>query len=214
MSSPRRKLFREKRFSPDEQAVAIWVSHTLILVAVTVFMLASVHKRPATGFLVGEGIIFAVFAILVPTWDRPNELWRRLVPPRVGKEDHDPYDWRRLGFLVAFAVTFFVQFVALTPLLEQTGGPIDSPFIQLALAFAVFTQILANEIHTMLIGLFASVGYYWFMLAVYNFDTSAKTPSHWVFGAVTTLIVAITVGLAMLDRLDWERKMQANDGTP
>lgn len=211
MESQQGKRFRKKRFSPDEQAVAIWGSHAFILVAVTVIMLISVNEPPAAGFIAGESAIFVIYLILVPTWDRPNELRERFFPSKKKKEN--AYDWRRSGFYIAFAITFFVQFVALTPLLDQTGGPIDSPFIQLALAFAVFTQILANEIHTMAIGLLTSLAYYWGMLAFYDFGSAGGPPDHWVFGAVTTLIVAITVGLAVLDRLDWERKLNANEAS-
>jgi hypothetical protein len=197
--------FPRRRYSPDEQAVAIWISHFFIALAVIIFMRASSHVWPAKLFLAGEGLILAMFAVLVPTWDRPATFWRRLVRRRKGGGAAAPRDWRRPGFLIAFALAFVVQFAALIPLLGQTGGPIDSPYIQLALAFAVFTQILANEIHTMVIGLAASLIYYWCMLMGFHFGKAPDPPERWVYGAVTTLIVVITVGLAILDRLDSEQ---------
>jgi hypothetical protein len=171
------------------------------------------QRIPPKGFLAGEGLILVMFFFLVPTWDRPQQLWRRFVP-RSGRRNRAApgRDWRRTLFLAAFVITFGVQFVALTPLLDETGGPIDSPYIQLALAFAVFTQILANELHTMVIGLLASIAYYWVMIEVYEFGSVSAAPEKWVYGAVTTLIVLITVGLAVLDRLDSERTRDGEQG--
>ncbi len=198
---------RYKRFSPDEQAVAVWLSHTVILIVVGIIMWRAFDKAPALGFLIGEGIIWVTFALLVPKYDRPATLVRRYLP--AGASTRKLEDWQETAFPIAFAIAFVLQFVALKFLLVQTGGPIGSPFAQLAIAFAVFTPILANETSTILIALCATIAYYWYMLEKYGYGHVTVRPSTAVFGAVTTLIVALTVGLALLDRLDADRQSRS-----
>lgn len=201
------------RFTTEEQVVAVWLSHMTILVVVSAIMLVGLKHWPSKWFLLGEGIIWLTFTLL---FFRPDALPRFVARyfPSAGRSLKDAIDgWQQKGPPFAFALAFFLQFAALTPLLEETGGPIDSPFTQLAVAFAVFTPILANRIRTIVIALLASIGYYWVMIEMYGFGSGAR-PNIAVFGAVTTLILTLTVGLATLDRLETIREPEERDEKP
>jgi hypothetical protein len=190
-----------ERFTPKEQAVAVWLSHTTILIGVIVIMLAGFDRLPSGWFLGGELAIWVVFVLLfVDLGELPKFVGRyfKTLGRLMGRAIDRAQD---AGPPVAFAMAFVLQFAALTPLLIETGGPIDSPFGQLAIAFAVFTPLLANEQRTIGIALVGSIGYYWVMIETYGFGGSER-PDIAVFGAVTTLILSLTVGLATLDRRD------------
>jgi hypothetical protein len=194
---------RVPRFTPDEQAVAVWLSHGVILVVVTLITWRGFGEAPATGFLICEGAIWAMFLLLVPKYDRPAKFVRRYLPEKFRQRPID--DWQEAWYPRAFALAFVLQFIALRSLLLQTGGPIESPFAQLAVAFAVFPPLLANRRRTIGVALVTTVGYYWYLLLEYGFGPGVHRPGTEVFGAVTTLIVGLTVGLAVLDRIDAER---------
>lgn len=198
----------EERFNPEEQAWAILLAHGLILVMVLAIMLLAVEHIPPWQFLVGEALIcflcvlivadFGSFAVFIGRWSGGKE--RKL------KQSFQR--WKEDGPRAIFAVAFLLQFAALTPLLLETGGPIDSPFAQLALAFAVFPPILANHPGTMLVALVSSVIYIGVMVAVFS-DHASGAPRHWVFVAVSALVLLATVGLAMLDR--WEGDQEGGE---
>jgi len=189
------------KFSRDEQAAAVWLSHTVILVVVTIIMWRSFNEAPAVGFFIGEGVIWVTFLLLVPRYDRVSALVTRWAQ-KPARKRHSLDEMQQAAFTLAFALTFVLQFVALKFILVQTGGLIESPFAQLAVAFAVFTPILATRVETIVISLIATIGYYWYMLERYGYEHLKTQPGTAVFGAVTTLIVGLTVGLALLQRLD------------
>lgn len=201
------------RFSTEEQVVAVWLSHTTILLVTSAIMLIGLDRWPSKWFLLGEGLIWVTFTLL---FFRPDALPRFVgrYSPGIGRRLTATIDfWQDKGPPFAFALAFVLQFAALTPLLEETGGPIDSPFTQLAIAFAVFTPILANELRTIGIALVASIGYYWVMIELYGFGGVARLGIG-MFGAVTTLILGLTVGLATLDRLDSGREPEGEHVEP
>lgn len=187
------------RFSAREQIVAILWAHALILIVVTAIMVLGENEFPPWELFAGEGLILALcISILVdfsPIAD--FRLFRGLQAPIRRLLE----GWREKTPPMVFGAIFLLQFAALTPLLQQTGGPLVSPFGQLALAFAVFPPILANKLRTMLIAVFSSVLYIAIMVMTCS-DMECTTPDKEVFIAVTALVLGTTVGLAILDRWD------------
>lgn len=122
-------------------------------------------------------------------------------------------------FPVAFAVGFALQYVALTSLLQVTGGPIGSPFSQLAIAFAVFVPLLATEAGTIVIAVTLSVTYNAVMVAKYGFGPALPInhQSTSAFVVVTTMIAVLTALLTVIDRRYGEdlakRSEEINDGS-
>jgi hypothetical protein len=187
------------RFTPHEQAVAILLAHGLIVIVVTAIMLLGVKEAPPWQFLAGEGLILALCVSIIGKFEGVADF-------RYFRGAKDPIrrffeDWRQDGPPLVFAVAFVLQFVALTPVLMETGGPMDSPFGQLALAFAVFPPILANRLMTMLIALISSILYIAIMVMMHS-EVSSSAPGKGVFIAVSGLVLVASVGLAILDRWD------------
>src|SRR6185295_1863733 len=80
---------------------------------------------------------------------------------------------------------YALQFSALISLLVATGGPIDSPFAQMALAIAVFTPFIVNKWWTVGLILLTTVVYYAVFVAVFGFeDPEATRPTPFSFIAV------------------------------
>jgi hypothetical protein len=202
------------RFTPEEQAVAVWLSHIVILSAVVLITKVGLERWPPNGFVWSEIVILVMFLTLVPSWESLTSFVGRYLSKQRRESIADwPERYRQKGRPVAFAVTFVLQFVAITPLLTETGGPIDSPFAQLAVAFAVFTPLLANRYPTIAIALVGSLAYYGAMIWTHGFDETLEQPAPGVFFAVTSLIVILTVSLTVLDRVDNERRLGDRNGS-
>jgi hypothetical protein len=201
-----------QRFTPEEQAVAIFLSHTVILLAVTVIMLVGVESTPPWLFFAGEGVIWVVFAVLVLGFDSVCQFIIRYAPEaKDGLKRIE--EWKTRAPAVAFGVAFVLQYVAVTPLLTETGGPIDSPFSQLAVAFAVFTPLIANEPKTMGISLVLFLLYYAVMVWQFGGEAAVERPGAGVFYAVTALIASLSVALSVMVQRDLMREVGAgNDG--
>lgn len=197
---------RGYRFTPAQQAVAVALAHFVILGSVILITELGFHKSPPAAFIWLESGILALFIPLIPTWDVELPFGLSSAP-LVRLQTR----LRRRSF-VAFALTFALQFFALFYLLRDTGGPIDSPFAQLAVAFAVFTAILANAYLTIAFALVVSLLYYGLLVLHYGFGPEVDQPEPIVFFFVTFLIVSLSVGLAVLDRLERERQAKSNAG--
>lgn len=211
---PRVRRTPRDRFTPTEQSVAILLSHLAILLVVTLIMVIGVGESPAWQFLAGEAGICLLCATIAFRLDSFAEFaghWEEGWEKRLEQW----FDgWREKSPKAIFAVAFVLQFVALTPLLVQTGGPVDSPFAQLALAFAVFAPLLANERTTIAVALVTSVLYYFGMILVYGDDEFTNRPGPWVFFAVSTLILVATVLLSMLERWEADRQRKQEMRAP
>lgn len=198
-----------QRFSRDEQAFAVWLSHTVILVAVTGIALIGIGHVPLT-FLLAEVAIWLIFTPLVRATEVPIAwLLRRF--------DRDEYlmDFeaiRRRALPVAFALAFVLQFVALTPLLIDSGGPIGSPFAAFVVAYAVFSSLLTTHTWSLAVTLVLPTGYYGAMVWAIGVGHLEDRPPVGVYVAVTWLILWLTVGLALLSRLPtWRMQTRINE---
>lgn len=194
-----------ERFTPTEQAVAIGAAHGLVMVVVTIIMAVGMTDLPPWEFLVGEAVICFLCASIIGNFEAVADPVGRFSATKKKKMKDALRGWRNERPPVIFAIAFLLQFAALTPLLVQTGGPMNSPFAQLALAFAVFPPILANSPATMVVATASSVLYVGG--AVFFLDATSGPPGKGVFVAVTALVLFATVGLAMLDR--WEADQRA-----
>lgn len=188
------------RFSRDEQAAAVWLSHTVILSGVVGISEIGLHRLPPPGFLIAEGAIWFMFAALVPIYDVPvGYLLRVLRRDEYLLVDIDAV--RHNALPAAFVVAFVLQFVGLTPLLADTGGPIISPFAAFVVVYAIFASLLTTRLWALGVTLFVATLYYVGMVDRYGFHPTAGWPPEGVYIAVTLLIVWLTVWLAFLLRL-------------
>jgi hypothetical protein len=197
------------RFTREEQASAVWLSHTVIPVAVVVISLYAYHRIPPAGFLAPEALIWLVFTPLVPWFEWPVASFVRLL----GREDQ-PLETDRLrqrAFPAAFTLAFVLQFVALTFLLADTGGPISSPFASFVLAYTVFSSLLTTKFWSLGVALLVPTVYFAVMVEVYGFGKASERPSLAVYLAVTLLIIWLTVGLSFLSRLSIWRLQTSMD---
>ncbi len=196
------------RFTRDEQAFAVWLSHTVIPVGVTVIAILAYGHVPV-GFIVPEVVIWTVFTALIPNFDLPAVIVLRLM-----KRDEYLVDVEALRHRVlpiAFAFAFVLQFVALTFLLADTGGPITSPFASFVIAYAVFSSLLTSQLWALGVALLVPTAYYSAMVAVYGFGSQSDRASVGVYLAVTLFIIWLTVWLAFLSRLPAWRMHQTID---
>jgi hypothetical protein len=194
------------RFSRDEQAGAVWLSHTVIPIAVTVITVLGFGIIPL-GFLIPELVIWLVFAVLAPVSEAPAELLLRLV--RKGDFSADVEILRIRALPAAFAAAFALQFVALTPLLADTGGPIRSPFAAFVVVYAVFASLLTSQLWSLGVTLVGPTIYYAVMVAVYGFGNEHRLPTEAVYLAVTLVIIWLAVWLAFLSRMSTWRLQTA-----
>lgn len=199
---------RSKRFTPKEQGIAVWLSHAMVLVVVILVMVIGMDEPPPLLFVAAEGGILVIILSVASSFVEDvaefiARYWESRKQFLMGAARRWTKSW---GPPVAFAGAFLLQYVAVTPLVLETGGATASPFAQLAVAFAVFTPLLANERRTVWISLGLFLGYYAFMIV--GFGRSGDVPEEGVFFAVTALIVVVTVILTMLDRSDGDRLAQ------
>jgi AAA domain len=196
------------RFTRDEQAFAVWLSHTVIPVGVAVIAILAYGHVPV-GFIVPEVVIWTVFTALIPTFDLPATIVLRLF-----KRDEylvDVEALRHRALPSAFAFAFALQFVALTFLLADTGGPITSPFASFVIAYAVFSSLLTTQLWALGVALLVPTVYYSAMVAAYGFGSQSDRASVGVYLAVTLFIIWLTVWLAFLSRLSIWRMHQTID---
>jgi uncharacterized protein YndB with AHSA1/START domain len=88
-----------------------------------------------------------------------------------------PSGARRRFQATVLLLAYVLQFVALVPLLEATGGPIDSPFAPMALAIAIFTPFIANKSWTVCFVVLTAVVFYVVFVDRYGFEPVVLAPS-------------------------------------
>jgi AAA domain len=196
------------RFTPDEQAFAVWLSHTVIPIAV-ILIAAPTYGRVPVGFIVPEAVIWVVFTLLVPFFYTPAATLLKLAKRDEYLVDIDAL--RRRAQPSAFTLAFVLQFVALTFLLADTGGPITSPFAAFVVAYAVFSSLLTTKIWSLSVALLVPTIYFAAMVEIYGFGSVHDRPNRAVYLSVTLLIIWLTVGLAFLSRLSIWRLQSSLD---
>jgi hypothetical protein len=181
------RIRRERRFTRREQLSLVGASHVGILFGTWVIV-STVEVSPGLprGFVFGELAILAMTApfalrIRLPVLEDLFRFASGSLPPEAADLDHEA---RRVesakkervenfaGFILILAS--IVQFAALALLLWGTGGPIESPFAEMALIIAVFTPYIANNPATIGVVVLASIGYYAFLILLYTSDHSPE----------------------------------------
>jgi AAA domain len=188
------------RFSRDEQAAAVWLSHTVILAGISAIFGIGIGSLPPSGFLIAEGFIWLMFAALVPAYDAPVAFLLRVLR----RDEYLLADIEAMRHNVlpsAFVVAFVLQFVGLTPLLTDTGGPILSPFAAFVVVYAIFASLLTTRLWALGVTLLVATAYYTVMVGQYGSGVTGDRPVEGVYVAVTLLIIWLTVWLAFLLRL-------------
>jgi hypothetical protein len=172
-------------------------------------MMLGIGKPPPTLFLSAESAILIIFAALVFSYDSFAELTGRLMFASDGRRIARALAvWQRRGFPVAVSMAFVLQYVALTALLLKTGGPIESPFAQMILVFAVASVLLARALRTVIACVGLSLAYYSALVALYGYGPSEGRSDPGIYVAVTTLVLALAVGLVVLERLEVSRSTE------
>lgn len=185
----------------------VMIAHVLILIGVTLIMVFvfdhGLPQWPPLRFIFCEGFILVMcfvveFASLKPfvspwkkfaDWPTRVEAWIDEHGARVKEQ------WMAVALLIAY----IVQFIALVPLLEETGGPIDSPFAQMALVIGIFTPFIANKIWMMGFAVVSTVVYYAVFVGTYGFaDPTTQRPTPGSFFAVNAMILVLAIGLTLL----------------
>lgn len=215
---------RDEHFTREEQLTIVIVAHVSFLVGVTVIMLRAFGSPasgwPPAGFVICEAILIAgcFFAAFVDA--KPLAGWFKKTfgssedPDRPAR--HRPSGARRRFQATVLLLAYVLQFVALVPLLEATGGPIDSPFAPMALAIAIFTPFIANKSWTVCFVVLTAVVFYAVFVDRYGFEpvtlitgpggveVSDTRPDPISFAAVNVLILilATTLTLGYQNRLD------------
>ena len=198
---------REERFTRDEQLGMVMIAHGLIFSGVWLIMwLVFDHglpDRPPNKFIACEGFILVMCFIVefaspmpfISPWKKFSDL-----PARAEKWiDAHGAKFRTRCMAVALLIAYVVQYVAFVPLLEATGGPIDSPFAQMALVIGIFTPFIANKPWTMGFAVTTTVLYYVIFVASFGFgDPGAQRPTPGSFVAVNVLILLLAFFLTLL----------------
>lgn len=189
---------KASRFTRDEQVFAVWLSHTVIPLAVSIIAVFGYGGVPI-GFITPEIVIWLSFTILLPSFEAPIVVMLRML-----KRDEyliDVEAFRHRALPAAFATAFVLQFVGLTFLLANTGGPITSPFATFVVVYAVFSSLLTTQLWSLGFSLLVPTAYYAGMVAEYGFGSPGARASIEVYLAVTLLIIWLTVWLVFLSRL-------------
>lgn len=186
------------RFTRDEQAFAVWISHTVIPVAVSIIAVLGYGHIPL-GFIIPEAVIWTIFTVLLPSLEAPAVFLLRMI----NRDEYlvDVEALRRGALPAAFAIAFVLQFVALGFLLADTGGPITSPFAAFVVVYAVFSSLLTTRLWSLGVTLLVTTSYYAGMVLLLGFGSASDQASVGVYLAVTLLIIWLTVWLAFLSRL-------------
>ncbi|HVD39789.1 MAG TPA: hypothetical protein VNC16_02145 [Solirubrobacterales bacterium] len=216
---------RDRQLTRGEQISVVMVGHLGVLAGVALIRWAfDVGEGLPGGFLVGEGIIIVACGILtirVPEFQsylgRAGSRQRKAAAEKSSPQRKESAE-KIAGFVLIAA--FIVQFAALTALLWETGGPIESPFAELTLAIAVFTPFLANNSNTVLSVVAASIIYYALVILVYgNTHPEPKTilqvpdTSDWAYFWVNVMILLGAITFTIFESLarSWQAKEAEDD---
>lgn len=197
----------------------VMTAHFLFLIGVWVIMGAifdhGLPKMPPLRFSIYEGIILVMCFLAVSAKPQPFiSPWKLFAKWPLRAEawiaEHGTKVRERL-MAIALLVAYIVQFLALVPLLEATGGPIDSPFAQMALAIGIFTPFIANKFWMMGFAVITAVVYYAIFVSTYGFeDPNAQRPTPGSFFAVNAMILVLAIGLTLL----YQNKREGRSITP
>jgi len=184
----------QNRWTRAQQLGAVFFAHLVILVFV--LLLIEVFKaEPATPALF---ILFEALILLVCVWPLvKTEAVYGILDGLGWTSDNDSTPGGREAMVekvagAALYIAFALQLAALVPLLDATGGPINSPFGPMAVAIAVFTPFLANIPKTVLIVGVITAVYYVFLVGMRD-----DLETRWAFLAVNLSILGLSVLLTL-----------------
>ncbi len=224
------------RFRRDVQLGAVLISHGVILVGVVITTWAFVdfprHGTPTLWlgvpplFLVGEVVIIVLCFVLLPRspWFRdmfgwvPRE-WESLIiwvqkrrPSREQPRQRKPWDQERIDNVKgnALLIAFGLQLAALAFLLNETGGPVNSPFAQMVLAYTIFTPILAREPRTMGLVLLISIIYYGLLVGFMD-PADGVSSEKWAYFCVNGLFATVPVVIGIVEGRDRARRHREDE---
>jgi hypothetical protein len=192
--------------------IAVTAAHLAVLAFVTAVIYAfdiEPHGVPAR-FWVLEALIVVSCCFPLINGRELRRVARKLWMPggKPRSEEADVLRRQRRNESIAgvvLIIAFVLQLLALVPLLDETGGPIDSPFAQMSVAVAVFTPYLANNPITVGAVGVVIAGYY--IALVTLMDTAGGSGPYLT---VNLSILAIAVVLAMGAILR-ERELRGDD---
>jgi hypothetical protein len=163
---------RDDPFTRQEQFAVVFLGHLVLASGVTAVYGCTYGAWPPGWFIGGEiFIILTAASLAFGNSSVLNTLTKRYVPPRERPEDTPTPFIDRLAQILLL-VAFSVQLLDVMPLLEKTGGAIDSPFAQLTVVFAIFTPYVANNGLTMLASLGVTIVFY--VACVLQFDNPTE----------------------------------------
>lgn len=150
---------RENPFTRRQQFAVIFLGHIVLAAGVTSVYRITYGDWPPTLFIIGEVFIIVTAATLAfGDASVLGDLTQRYVPPwDPRRQPSGGIDRLAQGLLL---IAFGVQLLDVVPLLDKTGGAIDSPFAQLTVVFAIFTPYVANNGITMLVSLAVTIIFY------------------------------------------------------
>lgn len=186
--------------TPSAQVIIAWLSHSIVIAGVTLIAMLGLDEPPPALFFLAEGILWFLLASLTFDYRRFVNIVALSVD-EVGLAERFEI-WQRRGYPIALALSFVLQFVALTPLLRETGGPIDSPFAPLVLVYAVGSGLMARTFPGMLGAGIAALAYYAAFVLDYGFATSFERPASWVYIATMGMIIALVICVSSLLTLE------------
>ena len=114
------------------------------------------------------------------------------------------------------------QLAAIAFLMNETGGPVESPFAQMVLAYTIFTPILAREPRTMGLVLVISMAYYGLLVGFMD-PADGVSSEKWAYFCVNGLFAAVPVVIAIVEGRDRARRQRegmqleedsADEGSP
>jgi uncharacterized RDD family membrane protein YckC len=214
---------RDHKFQRRVQLSVVLVAHLLIFAGAWIVTSAfDVGSGLPTLFIVGECLIIVSCGILTvritglkdffgPAFESADgEARSTTADTDEERQETKSSDETWASYVLVGA--FVVQFVALVPLLLETGGPIDSPFAEMTLAIAVFTPFVANNPITIVSVLVSSIAYYALLILAYGSGASGKTvtithkvyyewkhPTVWAYFCVNVMILIGAVGLTLVE---------------
>jgi uncharacterized protein YndB with AHSA1/START domain len=210
---------REERFTREEQLGMVIFAHGLILSGVwLIIWLIFDHGLPQTPplrFILCEVFILVMcfvvdFASPDPFISAGKKSGINVVPAEAWLYKHGAKFKGRL-MAIALLIAYIVQFFALVSLLEATGGPIDSPFAQMALVIGIFTPFIANKFWMMGFAVVTTVVYYAIFVSTYGFESpQAQRPTPASFFAVNVMILMLAFALTLL----YQNKREGRSITP
>jgi hypothetical protein len=198
---------RKQPFDRKEQLSVVRMFHIVILGGVWAIVLASdMASSPPRFFIVFEISIILMCGLMSLENPPLKRFIARFIDSK--KKETVTENQSRVYFEniqgKALLVAFALQFAALWPLLTETGGPIESPFAQMAVVFAIFTPFIANRWMTSISALVITIAYYAALLTIAHWE-ELEPPSVWVYFGVNVMILILAVALTLVDLLVRDR---------